>query len=341
MPSLPSYPLALLALASASAACAQSNLNIYGRINTSLEYQTVGQNSVTAIVNNNSRIGFHGREALGHGAAAGFLLEGGWQSDTGAGMRPGGGFAFDRKSFVYLEGNYGMLKMGLVSGSSYDFVADYGVMDQPNHDTGTASDALYYELRRGSNSIVYTAPTVHGLTLEAAISLHEKDLLAEQKNVVDLSANWVRGNWSVGAGWTDRGDNRQSAVRVQYTTSSVQIGAYYQRVRDASWGIACNTVGHGCGNRQSARITAMYTLAPAQQFIASYGWTDNWSRQADSRAHQLTLGYNLNLSRRTKVYALYTRIRNDANTRYGYGFHSGVGYGQSARSVGVGVRHAF
>lgn len=344
MPFLLRTTLAAITAANASAVCAvcaQSNLTIYGRINHSLEHQSVGTQSVNVMAHNNSRIGFHGREDLGQGHYAGFLLEGGVQSDTGAGMQRSSGFAFDRKSFVYIGGHYGMVKMGFVSGSSYDFVADYGVLDQPNHDTGSASDALYYDLRRGNNSIVYTAPTIHGVTLEAAISLHEKDPLSEQKNVVDLSANWVHGPWSVGAGWTDRAGNRQSALRVQYTHGDFQIGAYYQRVHDAAWGIACNTYGRGCGTRASTRMAAMYTLAPAQQFVLSWGGTGDWSRQAHSSARQVTLGYNLNLSRRTKVYALYTRIHNDANTRYGTAFHSGVGYGQNARSIGVGLRHAF
>lgn len=49
--------------------------------------------------------------------------------------------------------------------------------------------------------------------------------------------------------------------------------------------------------------------------MVSYGRTGDWSR-------------------RTKVY-------NDANTRYGYGFQSTVLPGQDASTVGVGVRHAF
>lgn len=336
--------LAALTGASACAVSAQSSqLTIYGRINHSLERQTVGDRSVNAMVSNTSRIGFHGREDLGRGHYAGFLLEGGLHSDTGAGMRSAGGFAFNRKSFVYLGGDYGMVKMGFISGSSYDFVADYGVLDQPNHDTGTTADALYYDLRRGENSVVYTTPKWQGLTVEAAVSLHERSdrLEPSQKNMVDVSANWVRGNWSIGAGFTDRADNHQSALRVQYSAGNFQIGAYYQRVHDAAWGIACNTYGRGCGQRDSARITAMYTLAPAQQWVLSVGGTGDWSRQAHSSARQLTLGYNLNLSRRTKVYALYTRIHNDANTRYGYAFQGGVGYGQNARSMGVGLRHAF
>lgn len=332
--------LALLTMTSACAAFAQASLTIYGRINTSLEHQTVDGKSVNAMVNNNSRIGFYGREELGHGLKAGFGLEAGFQSDTGAGMLNTGGISFGRKSNVYLAGDFGKLQMGRSGGSSYDFVADYGVLDQPNHDTGSVSDAMYYSISRSTNGISYTTPTMGGLTVEAAMSMHEKDPDSDMKNSVDLAANLVRGDWSWGAGYTKRGDNNQWGLRAHYTHASFQIGAYYQRAKDATSGGYCNAADGGCGTRNSARINAMYTTG-ASEFVIGYAWAGDWSRQAHSGSRQIMLGYNLNLSKRTKVYALYTKYLNEANARYGYGFKSGVNYGDDASTFGVGLRHAF
>ena len=77
--------LAALATAGASAAPAHSSVQIYGRLNTSLEHQKVGANSLTGLLNHNSRFGFVGSEELGGGLRAGFQLESGFESDTGAG----------------------------------------------------------------------------------------------------------------------------------------------------------------------------------------------------------------------------------------------------------------
>jgi predicted porin len=334
-----SLMIALLLVSSSSTVLAQSDLQVYGRLNTSLEHQTVGGHGTTVMANNNSRIGFLGSEDLGKGLKAGFTLEAGFQSDTGSGMTADGGLSFGRRSNVYLAGDYGKLTMGRAGGHSYLFVADYGVLDQPNHDTGTVSDALYQDLMRGTNGISYTTPTWHGLTVVSAVSLHEKEADTKYKNSYDLSANWALGAWSLGAGYTRNASGRQWGARAHYTAGPFQVGAYFQHVNDAA-GTACNNGGSACGQRNSARVSAMYTTG-ASEFVVGYGGTSQWDKIADSGAHQLMLGYNYNLSLRTKVYALYTKLDNQANVRYGYGFKNGVAFGQDASTWGVGLRHAF
>ena len=79
----------------------------------------------------------------------------------------------------------------------------------------------------------------------------------------------------------------------------------------------------------------------ASEFHANVGRANSWSNLSSSAATQFTLGYNYNLSKRTKVYALFTKYDNAKNAKYGYSFNGGVGYGQDARSLGVGLRHAF
>lgn len=322
-----------------SAAFAQSSVQIYGRLNTSVEHQKVGGTSVTGLFNNNSRFGFIGSEDLGGGLRAGFALEAGFQSDTGAGMQPDGGLSFGRKSQVYLSGKYGKVTMGRAGGSSYDFVADYGVLDQPNHDTGSISDPIYDFLIRATNAITYTSPNINGLTVVTSMSMHEKEAGTNNKNSYDVSANWGRGPISLGAAYTKTGFNEQAGVRAHYSSGPFQIGAYYQRSDNGS-GSMCNNAGKGCGTRNAARVTAMYTMGPSE-FTAGFGWAGKWSDVASSSARQFTVGYNYNLSLRTKLYAAYTKISNQDNVRYGYGFKNGVGYGQDASTFVLGLRHAF
>lgn len=64
----------------------------------------------------------------------------------------------------------------------------------------------------------------------------------------------------------------------------------------------------------------------------------------DSGAKQFTLGYNYNLSKRTKLYAFYTRINNENNAAYAPARLQGnlsIGNGQNFSSFAVGVRHNF
>ncbi|MCV6071394.1 porin, partial [Escherichia coli] len=64
---------------------------------------------------------------------------------------------------------------------------------------------------------------------------------------------------------------------------------------------------------------------------ANFGYAGKNGDVTDSKANQFTLGYNYNLSKRTKVYAFYTRL-NDGD--------AGL-YGGDFRSFALGVRHNF
>jgi predicted porin len=99
------------------------------------------------------------------------------------------------------------------------------------------------------------------------------------------------------------------------------------------------------GNRSSVTGTAMYTLG-ASEFHLSVGWADNWSRISSSDATQFTLGYNYNLSKRTKLYGFYYQIDN------GRGAANAITYGNGGlglpvlpnevfSSIGLGIRHNF
>lgn len=87
-------------------------------------------------------------------------------------------------------------------------------------------------------------------------------------------------------------------------------------------------------------MTAVYR-AGASEVALGYGWASRWSHVPGSSARQWILGYNHHLSKRTKLYAAYTRIDNGSGVAYGYNFKGGVGHGQDASSLSIGLRHAF
>ncbi|MGE0808533.1 MAG: porin, partial [Burkholderiaceae bacterium] len=71
--------------ATATTASAQTNVQLYGRLDTSIDLMNNGQSSRTAISSNSSRWGLRGTEELGGNLRALFNLEAGFSSDTGAG----------------------------------------------------------------------------------------------------------------------------------------------------------------------------------------------------------------------------------------------------------------
>ena len=348
--------IAALALIGTSAALAQSSVTLYGRVNTTVERQKLGSDSATGLVNNASRWGIRGTEDLGGGLKAGFALESGFNSDTGAGTPwPGlastGGMTFGRQSEVNLSGGFGMVRLGNFVPESYYATADYVSMH--NHDTGPSSDALYFDPvwfggLGTKNKVGYRTPSFGGVTVDAAMSLHEKGTYAgttnplPQKNGYDLAANYNMGPLHLGAGYSYVNSNYQAALRALYTFGQFTVGGYYQRNKDANqWSPSGN------GTRNNFRLSGMYTLG-ASEFHANIGRADSWSKVSSSAATQWILGYNYNLSKRTKVYGYYTRINNGANADYLNGSSTIDSLkkpanlvGQDFSSIAIGIRHNF
>ncbi|MBS0291665.1 MAG: porin [Proteobacteria bacterium] len=338
--------LATLALLGTSAVFAQSSVTLYGRINTTVEHQKAGGQTVDGLVNNASRWGIRGTEDLGGGLKAGFQLESGFNSATGTGTgwpgisTPGNGLNFGRQSEVNLSGGFGMVRLGNFVPESYYATADYVSMH--NHDTGPSSDALYYDPvwfggLGTKNKIGYRTPSLGGLTVDAAMLMHEKAAGTNNKNGYDLAANYNMGPLHLGGGYSYVNSNYQVGLRALYTFGQFTVGGYYQRNKDAN-----QFVSTGAGTRNNFRLAGMYTLG-ASEFHLNVGHANNWSHVSNSSATQYTLGYNYNLSKRTKVYGYYTRVNNKANAAYANGVLPSLPFaaGQDFSSIALGVRHNF
>ena len=331
--------LAVLALLGSTAAFAQSSVTLYGRVNTTVERQEVGNVKTTGLFNNASRFGFKGTEDLGGGLKAGFQLESGFNSDTGASAAT----FFGRQSEVNLSGGFGTVRLGNFFPESYYATADYVSMH--NHDTGSSADALYYDpvwfgALGTKNKVGYRSPTFGGLVVDAAVILHEKAANTRNKNGYDLAANYNLGALSLGAGYSSVDSNYQAALRGLYTFGNFTVGAYYQRNKDDN-----AILGTGAGSRNNFRLSAMYVMN-ASEFHVNVGRANKWSNVSDSAATQWTLGYNYNLSKRTKVYTYYTKVNNGKNASYGYATkdeNNNVirANGLNTSSFAVGVRHNF
>ena len=305
---------AALATLGAGTAFAQSSVNVYGRLNTTVERQKSGTaDPVWVLQNNASRIGFRGTEDMGGGLKAGFVLEHGFNVDTGAQSQ---GAFWARQSEVNVGGGFGTVRLGNFTSEAYFATADY--ISMHNHDTGTSSDALYAYLGRNINKLAYRTPTFGGFNAEAAVSLGEG--VAGRSRTMDLAANYAIGPVQLGAGYEKDDVRNQFAIRGLYEIGPFVIGAYVQRDKGV----------YAAGNRTNLRLSGMYTMG-ASEFHVNVGRAGDYSGVANSKASQATLGYNYNVSKRTKLYGFYTKLNDSAANVYGGDFSS----------IAVGVRHNF
>lgn len=330
--------LAALALLGASAAFAQSSVTIYGRVNTTIERQKEGDAKTTGLYDDNSRWGIRGVEDLGGGLKAGFTLESGFNVDTGAGSRPTG-MSFNRQSEVNLSGGFGMVRLGNFFPESYFATVDYSSLH--NHDTGSSEDALFYDPvwfgpRGTGNKASYRTPNFGGVTVEGTVSLHEQPSGTGGKNGYDLAANYTAGPLHVGFGYTGANDNWGARLQALYNFGPFTVAGYYERDKDENLLLPT-----GAGSRNNFRLAGMYVLG-ASEFHVNVGRANKWSNVRDSSATQWTLGYNYNLSKRTKLYGYYTRINNSSGGTYGPGGGNfGVAAGDDFSSFALGIRHNF
>jgi predicted porin len=291
-----------------------SSITLYGRINTTVESQETGdQSRVNVLQNNASRWGVRGKEDLGSGLSAFFLLESTGDSSAG----------FNRNAYVGMKGGFGEVRMGNITNIAYLSSADYVSMH--NHDTGTSSDALYaFNVAFGArfNTVAYSTPTYKGLRAEISYAFKED----RPANAVNAVLEYRLSDTELSASYSHSGNNRLVALRALQTMGPFKLGGYIEQ--DSFNG----------DRRNNLRLVGMYTVGASEWHI-NVGRAGNRGGLAQTGATQATLAYNYNLSRRTKLYAFYTRLSNQAAAAYSA--FARVQPGQDQNSLAIGLRHAF
>jgi predicted porin len=302
----------------AGTAAAQSNVTIYGRLNTSIERQKnyTSADNVWVLQNNASRLGFRGTEDLGGGLKAGFVLEHRFNVDNGNTTFGNGFWGGAGTSEVFVGGNFGTLRLGHFTSEAYFATSDY--TDLLNHGTGTSSDALYRYLGNDNNKIAYRAPAFGPVTVEGAVSLGEGPT---GSRIIDFAANYAAGPLALGFGFEDANGgaadgSRQFAVRGAYEFGSALVTGYVQRYKDGPSG----------DSQTIFRVSGMYTMG-LTELHAAFGSSGELGNSNTGEAKQYTVGANYNLSKRTKVFAFYNRNKPDG--------------AEAQTAMSVGVRHNF
>jgi predicted porin len=312
--------VAALATLGTTAAFAQSSVTIYGRLNTSVERQEVGGVKDNVVANNGSRLGFKGLEELGGGLKAGFTLEHRFDSDDGESTNGNAFWGGAGESSVYLIGGWGMVKAGLSTAESYFATSD--MTDLMNHGTGTSADALYRSNWQVANKVSYRTPTFGEGTWAEFAALEGN---GSEDPGYDVAVNSTIGALGLGFGYERQpNSNAGLAVRASYDLSPFLITGYVQRY-DVDSTDDSTTVW---------RVAGMYTVGNAE-LVAAYGsfgeYDDDGVTAGAARTvgdtTQYTVGVNYNLSKRTKVYTYYNRVKEDSI--------------DATTALAVGIRHNF
>ncbi|MFD2301361.1 porin [Paracidovorax citrulli] len=339
--------IALAVLAASGAAMAQSSVTMFGIVDTGVTYvnhaNAAGDSlyGLTTSGNATSRLGFRGTEDLGGGLKAGFWLEGEIFGDNGNAS----GFNFQRRSTLSLAGNFGEVRLGreLVptysKASSYDLFGQTGIgqfMGWSNWIGSATADANDI---RSSNMISYYTPNFGGFSGGVGYGFDEKTS-GKEARYAGITGSYDNGPLSVTLAY-DRRDLAGSVSRDtlsvggSYDLNVVKLSTILQQSKYEAPGVA------------DAKFNA-YSLgasAPvgAGEFKLQYALYDQ--KAIDSKAHQLSLGYVHNLSKRTALYGTVAYLKNKDSSNLGLATKgltvAGPGAGNNQTGVQVGIRHAF
>ncbi|WP_426318495.1 porin [Pseudoduganella sp. R-43] len=347
--------LALAASASAGTAAAGTGVELYGVIDMALVHESGGQAALTKLtsgVESGSRFGLRGREDLGGGSAAVFVLESGFRADTGQAGQ--GGRLFGRQAYVGLESRLGTVTLGLQLTPQYLAMAAADPFD-----TGMAGDTENLMGFAGTmeSSVKYASPRWHGVNVELAYASGDKSGQQRGGHAAGGAFSYTSGPLAVHVGHHRRSNPAAPPPEPdQEPASNTLLAAVYDfgvakthiavgrdkgpdstQMRDSA-----NSFGYAVppGPSHDSRSIMLGLSIPQGAGI----WMASWLRKHDNTigrqdATQLALGYRYYLSRRTDVYAAYGHMMNRNGAGYTVGNATGNGSGD--RAFNLGLRHTF
>ncbi|MBB5370019.1 MULTISPECIES: porin [unclassified Janthinobacterium] len=348
--------LALVLGATAGTAAAQSNVTVYGIFDMAFVRESGGiatTNKLTSGVESGSRLGFKGSEDLGGGTSAIFLLENGFQGDTGTTGQ--GGLLFGRQAYVGLQSNSGTLLLGRQYTPQYLAVAAIDPFG-----SGTAGDTKNLMATTGNsasrmdNTVKYISPVVNGFSGEVVYGAGEVAGNNSAGRQLGGMLTYVTGDLTVRLASHYRNNDtatvQTSSARNSVLTALYDFGSFKAHfaygvdkgVNSALPRNLANPFGYAVAPTPSTDSNVVLLGLTVPQgpgvWLASYiRKNDKTSYNQD--AQQFAAGYRYYLSKRTDLYAVYAYIRNQNGAGYTVG--SSIEGGTGNRALNLGIRHIF
>jgi predicted porin len=195
---------AMLGFAS-SVAYGQSSVTLYGIIDEGINYNSNADGkhlyNLSSGVLQGSRWGLRGKEDLGGGLSTVFVLENGFDVNTG--KLGQGGLLFGRQAYVGLSSQYGTVTFGRQYDSVVDYIGPLIAGDQwGGYLAAHPSDNdNYNNTNRTNNAVKYTSPNFAGLTFGGVYALGGVPGSMGRNQIWSIGAGYTNGPLVAGAGY--------------------------------------------------------------------------------------------------------------------------------------------
>jgi predicted porin len=312
------------------AAFAQSNVTIYGIVDANITYDDNGGPAGSAVRldsggQSGSRIGFRGTEDLGGGLSASFVLENGFNVDSGTLAQ--GGLFLGRQAWVGLDGGFGSVKMGRQYNAIFHALAGldpFGIAL-----AGDSTRLFTHYGYRMNNTMTYTTPKLGPVSAQLLYGFGETAGNSSANRQLGLTAAYSSGPIML----TLVHHKAENATGTDDAKTTIAGGTYDFSIAKAHLAYAVNK---GVGTLDT-RDTLLGVTVPFGKttVLASYIRKDD-KAVADADADQIALGVSYELSKRTNFYSSFSRLSNDRLASYAAGAP-----GATAKLFNVGIRHKF
>ena len=333
-------------------AFAQTNVTVYGSVDAAYTYSKQGDAKFSGIESgglNGGRVGFRGEEALGNGLKAVFTYELGNNSDDNS------AFNQTRQAFVGLAGNFGSLTLGRQYAPSGSYLGATNANDITSvNPTNLMLGAYFDSLETGggsrwNNSISYNSPNWSGFDMRVIYSFGEN----------------VRDSFSDASN-----DASKFGLGLRYANGPLYLTAMYQAVLDNDGTTPAGTDVDISGNKAWAiggnydfKVVKLYAnyirekyndIDDSKHTLWSLGlgipvsaagtvkveyMQHKFNNIDDTKSKGFGVGYEHDLSKRTRLYGYVSRVQNDDNVAWG--FSKNLVVGENSTNLQLGIRHFF
>lgn len=345
-----------------SAAYGQTSVTLYGVVDAGIEYanhQPNGHDVVRMTPGNvsGSRWGLRGVEDLGRGLKGLFVLESGFDSDTGQSAQ--GGRLFGRAAYVGLQGPWGSLLLGRQNNSLFDIAGDIDPIGLAPRYSVLVQDVVLAS--RADNTVKYVG-TFGGLKASAMYSfgsdstkVNGSEVPGNAKIGREFGGNlsYTAGNFSIATAYdesntgttttTPDATSRRAVLAGTYAFGNTTVYAGYR------WAKAYDGALLPGAARQANQRSNLWWLGARWQasgpltLSAGAYYQDFAGTNADPWLFVASAGYAF--SKRTDAYLTVGYTKNHNNSDLGLGA-GGSGFGTvlaGANQFGtvIGLRHKF
>ncbi len=363
---------ALLSVAAAPGAYAQSSITLYGVLDNYIGYQSAnvgGKSTALTVLGSNglstSRYGIRGTEDLGGGLKSSFDLEGGFDPSTGETQNQYR--SFDRQAWVGLsDDTYGAFRLGRQETAMWFYSGNMDAFGAATYGSGLNNFAEWQA--RVDNDISYFTPKFANTQFEIHYALGGLADNTGGNGVFQVAGQTWQGPVYFAAAYLNA-VNATQTNRVQqlmaggyYNYGSGKVYAAFFRSNDVisattgnalespggkfdpSVGAVSNTPGN---YHNTYSLSADYHINAALTVGAGYSYMQDDS-SLHNNADEFSLITTYDLSKRTTIYAVASRLNNSNTAQFKMGDAATTtgtyltpGTGQDETGLQLGIRHSF